>query len=325
MELKYLVLFALLFVPLSAAIGGPGGMGQGGMNGNGPGGMNAEWAQAKAEMLDGSIDNVICKTGFMAGVLESVMENVNGTEGLQDEIDTLESDVDALQGYADSGDGYNYRLYLHESFAPHMVQAKDAIKDAGKGATVQARLQMRTDYDSLHDEYKSCNDESLERFANAKVNAYDVALEKAQERADNLSAKGVDTSAIDSLIEDAQEQVVDPLKDALDAAENGSDVKDAIGQYCLFNGCKNGLNFHFWLKFEAEKLDAVLASISDDAEAAGLSGEVDSAQADIDSARGSIDEIEDGRYDSGAGKAVIDSLHDAAQAIKDILHELRSV
>jgi hypothetical protein len=323
MELKYAMLFALLLVPMVSAIGGFNGA-AGASGGHGSGSSRMGMDEIKGELLTSSMDNVICKADFMNGVLESMMENVNGTENLQDDLDALETDVETLQGYSGSGDANGYRLYLRDSFAPHMRAARENIMSARHGVGGSVGEQLRIEYDSYKSEYHACNDESMGRFSEAKVNAYEAALERAQERADNMSAKGIDASGLDSLIRDAWEQVVDPLQDALDEAENGTGAKDAIHQYCLFNGCKEGLNFHFWVKFEAEKLDSVLASISDEAAEAGLSDDVDSAQADIDSASDALEDAGTAQYTDGAGQGILDDLHSAAQKIKAILHELRS-
>ncbi len=323
MDLKYAMLFALLLVPLASAIGGnPAAGGAFGVQGNGS--PRAGMGELKEELLDSSMDNVVCKADFMVAVLESVMENVNGTESLQDDVDALEDDVAALEAYSDSGDGLNFRQYLHGSFAPHMRTARLNIMSARMGAGSAARQQMRADYESFRADYESCNLESLQRFSQAKLDSYEAVLERAQERADNLSAKGVDTGGLDSLIDDAREQIVEPLEDALSDAQNGTDIRDALGEYCLFNGCKEGTNFHFWLKFEAEKLDSLLAFISPDAEEAGLSDDVAEAQSHIDSAKDALDEVGASQYADGVEKDIIDDLREAAQAIKEILRELRS-
>lgn len=322
MELKYAVLFALLILPIAAAMGGPSGMGTGGGNGNGNGHMGME--EAKGELIDSSFDNAMCKARFMTGVLESLAGAVNDSGELEGDLDALEADIEALQGYADAGDGRGYRDYLKGEYATHMREAREHIMSARKGVGGPLREQLRSEYESLRSEYNTCNEESLDRFSEAKVNAYEVALEKAQERADNLSGKGIDTDGLESLISDAREQVVDPLKAALDGAESGTDVRDALHDYCLYNGCKDGLNFHFEVKFEAEKLDSVLAAVSDEAADAGLSDDVSEAQADIDAASGAIEDAGTSQYTDGAGQDILENLRDAAQKIKDILRELRS-
>lgn len=321
MEFKYVALFVLLLFPIAAAIGPQGPVGAGG---KAMAGLESRWAIARGQMLNGSMDNAVCKAGYMAKAIDAVMENVNGTDGLMNLADKLDNDVAALQNYANDGNILGFRAYMHNTFTPHMAAAKSSINDAWANATLAERLRLSAEFRSLQTEYLACNGPSLGRFGDAKADAYDVALERARARAGALSAKGVDVSGIESLIDEAREQVVDPLNDGLDSADNGTAMRGAIGGYCLMNGCPNGLNFHFWAKFEAEKLDSILASISDDARAAGLSDDVDSAQADIDSARNSIDDIGSGTYSSGIGKEVMDSLREASRKITAIYHNLRS-
>ncbi|MEW6036339.1 MAG: hypothetical protein AB1529_07025 [Candidatus Micrarchaeota archaeon] len=303
MEYKHAI-FALLLVSLSSAA------------------LNL--SEVRMDGLEAAMDNVECKTDFMVGVIESVMENTG--EDLQDDINMLEADTDTLQGYADAGDVAAFRSYVHGTYAPDMRETRLDVLEARRGALMNAsaREAMREDYDELHGTYVSCNLDSLRRFGNARLQGYEQVLERAQEKADDLSGKGVDTSGLDSLIAEAKEEVTEPLSEALDEAQNGTDVREAIMAYCLFNGCKDGTNFHFAVKFEAEKLGSILEFIADDAEAAGLGDDVDSAQADIDAAEATIEAAGTSQYPEGEGKQILDDLKDAARTIKEIVSALRS-
>ncbi|MFH0737085.1 MAG: hypothetical protein V1827_00850 [Candidatus Micrarchaeota archaeon] len=313
MEYRYMI-FALLLLPLAAALGPMGGNGA----------PEGPYYEARTEVMGSAYENTVCKTDFMVGLLESTMENVNDSEELQGDIDSLEADMDVLQGYVDEGDIIGFRDYLQDEYSPHMRQAKENIMAKRQGVGGPARQQLREDYESLYDEYLSCNDESLGRFSEAKVNAFEAALDKAEERASALGEKGVDTGELTSLIEEARSEIVEPLQDALDSAEDGQDVRDAIKSYCLFNGCKEGVNFHFWVKFEALKLQAILDSIEADAEEAGLSDRVEDAREDLEAVDDSLEDVGTGQYPEGSGDPIAENLKSAAQTIKEILSALRS-
>ncbi|MFH0884537.1 MAG: hypothetical protein V1861_02405 [Candidatus Micrarchaeota archaeon] len=306
MEYKYALLFALLLVPFASAIEG----------------LDVEREAA----LNAAMDNVECKTDFMVGVIDSMVENIEGVDYLNDHVDVLNTDEAQLQEYADEGDGQSFKDYVRDSYAPHMREAKDDIHDARLEANItpEIKAELRDDYNSLGADYEACNLDSLERFAEAKLNGYEEVLELAEDKVANLSGKGVDTSSLTALIEDAREEIVDPLSEALENADNSTEVHDAIAQYCLFNGCPNGTNFHFAAKFEAEKLESILEFIADDAEAAGLGDDVDSAQEDIDAAQAVIDEAGTSQYTEEQGEDLKDYLLSAADTIMEIISTLRA-
>jgi hypothetical protein len=280
----------------------------------------------RGQGLDAAMDNVVCKTDFMTGVLESIMDHVDGTEGLQTHVDALEADVEELQSLADANDVRGFRMYLHESYVPDMKAAREAIvlERGEHEITPGTRAALKSDFDELHSEYESCNSESMERFANAKIDAYEKALELAENQASELSAKGVETSGLSSLIEEAQEEIVEPLQAEVDAADTGPEIRAALAKYCLFDGCPTGTNFNFAAKFGHEKLQSILDYVEDEADAAGLGDDVDEAQADLDEAKSILDSVGDGSYSESQGRELWNALHDAAAKIREIVSSLRS-
>jgi hypothetical protein len=306
MEYKYAVLFALLLIPMSSAIG--------------------ELDDEREAALNAAMDNVECKTDFMVGVIDSMVENIEGVDYLNDHVDVLTGDEAQLQEYADEGDVQGFKDYVDDSYTPHMREAKDDVREARLEANISAetKAELRDDYNSLSAAYEACNFDSLERFAEAKLSGYEEALELAEDKAANLSAKGVDTSGLTALIEEAEDEIVDPLSEAVENAGNSTELRDALGQYCLFNGCPRGTNFHFAAKFEVEKLESILEFIADDAEAAGLGEDVDSAQEDIDATQDVLDDVGTSQYTESQGEDLRGYLRSAADTIMEIISTLRS-
>lgn len=312
MEWKYAMLFALLLAVPAFAVG--------------PNGLGPKGEETMAERLDAAMDNAVCKTDFMVGSLESMMDNVEGVDYLQDDVDTLNDDMDTLQGYVDSGDNEGFWSYVKDTYIPNMEEAKQGILDTRHETNIseETKQALRDEYDSMKEEYQSCNFDSAKRFGEAKVEAYEAVLDNAEEKITHLNDKGVDTSGLTQLVEDARSDLVEPLSDALDSADNATEVKDALRAYCLFNGCVDGTNFHFAARFEVEKLESVLEAISDKAAEAGLGDDMESAQDDLGSAQSVLDDVGSEEYSEGQQDQLSESLHSAADTIRDILSSLRS-
>jgi len=315
MDWKYAMLFALLFVPLVSAA--PQGYGPGVPVGKGA------VRYTNGEGLASAMDVVNCRTDFTVGVLDSMIDRVPEASVLSDNVEELDADTAQLQGYTDAGDVDGFKTYLRATYEPHLRDAKQEVLEVRRTANLSndTRTELRSDYGALRTQYDGCNFNGLKRAAQAKVDSYDRFLDKAEERANNLSAKGVETSGLLGLISDARSQIVGPLQSALAAADNSSDVKDAFGQYCLFNGCPEGMNFHFAAKYELEKLDAILDAVDENATAAGLGDDVAAIQGYIDSAQSALDAAGTSQFND---KGVWNDIRDASNGLKDLLAALRS-
>jgi len=337
MDWKFAMLFVLLLVMPAFAVGhndsGPNGLGpQGGMQDgqqNGPkegpqGGHPAK--EVRAERMGGAMDNAICKAGFTIGVLESMMDKVEGVDYLQDDVDTLNDDVDALQGYVDSEDDEGFWAYVKDTYSKHMKDAQQNVQKARREANIsnETREALRDDYKSMKGDYQSCNLESSKRFGQAKLDAYETILSNAEEKIGRLSEKGIDTAGLTQLVEDARSEIVEPLSEALEGSENHTEVKDALKSYCMFNGCPDGTNFHFAARFEVEKLASILEALSGNATEAGLGDDVQSAEDDLESAESELDDLGSEDYSEGQQESVWEHVRSAADKTKDILSKLRS-
>ncbi|MBD3210291.1 hypothetical protein GF318_02820 [Candidatus Micrarchaeota archaeon] len=305
MEWKAMPLFVLLFASLAAAA--PQHFGHGGYG------------------LEAALDNAECRAYFTIGVLESHIEHLEA-QNLQDNVDDIEADVEELQDLAEDGDAEGFRDYLHNSFNLHLREARLDALDARKSGNMSqgAGRGLRDDYRDIRDDFRQCHFESIKRFGEAKVEAYRNALERAGNMSDNLESKGVDTEGLEEIIDDAEETTVDPLDSAIGDARDAEEVRNAIGQYCLFNGCRNGENFHFAAHISHEKLDSILDVLEEDAVEAGLGGEVSDVSDQLEEAFETLSDVGTSQYEGGQHDDAWDNLRDAAQGLKDILYEMRS-
>jgi len=337
MDMRYVMLM-LLAIPLASAV---------------PQGIGA----LKGEGLDAAMTNVECKTDFMVGVIYSMNEKLGVNDDLNAQADILQGDVGKLNGYADSNDTASFRDYVHGTFAQHMRDAKSAIKDARKGLAAntsvcnhgkgkkatenvtaednstadenctsmgQIRKELSDIYKEMRATYDSCHFGSLKHAADTKVEEYQEKLQNKRDKIEDLGAKGVDTAELEGVVDEAEDEIVNPLEDAVDAAENDTELKDAMHGYCLHDGCKDGKNFHLGARFETAKLGAILDKIRDAAEAKGLGEEVAAIGSALDSAQEILDAAGDSQLSASDEESLDGYVDDAAARLKALLSKLRS-
>ena len=279
----------------------------------------------KGAGLEAAMTNAECKTDFMVAVIDGMVAVLNDTGNLSSQVDILNSDIDTMQGYVDANDTDAFRAYVHGTYAQHMRDAKTAIKDARKGQGFgKMKQQLKEQYDELKSTYDSCHFGTLKHAAETKVDGYKDALGRKRQKIQNLSAKGINTTELDELVDEAENEVVDPLENEVGDADNVQELKGIMDKYCLYNGCKNGTDFHFAAKFEIKKLGLILDNIKADAESKNLSSDVETVQGYLDSAQSKLDAADESKMDDAAHEAMWSDIKAAESALKLLVSKTRS-
>lgn len=306
MDLKYAMLFALLMVPLASAALSDAVKGQG---------------------LEAAMADVECRNAFTIGVMDSVA-SVVPDEGLEAQKAALEADKAKLQSYADSGDTGGFRSYVRGTYDQHLRDARQAIlgwrKDNARSVTGAQHTSLRGAYAALRETYNACHLNALKSYGKAKAQAYGEALDRREEKLENLSAKGVDTHGLGALISQARSQVVSPLESAVDAASGILSYHNALKSYCLYDGCPEGRNFHFAAKWEAEKLRGILEVVKADPRSANYAAEIASAESGIATAESVVSAAGDSQFTAAQHDQLWNALSDASRKVKEILSGMRS-
>ena len=306
MEFRYALLIALLLaVPLASATG-----------------------NLSSQYLGASAAQVKCKTDFMDGVINSITSNVASASSLSSYSSKLQSDAQQLQTYADNGQADSYRDFLRGTYDPDLKAAREAIVDwrrtPGKNLTNGTRASLLTSYGQLNTQFKGCELDALKQYADAKVNGYERILQAATDRANNLSAKGLDISALTSLISGAQSAIVTPLQSAINSATDAKGIEAAVRSYCLYNGCKDGTNYHFAAKWEIAKLKAIEAKVQAQPKAGNYTSQLSQVTSDLNTASSVLSSIGTSDFGPGQEGQVWSSINDAAKTLTQVIHGMRS-
>jgi hypothetical protein len=163
----------------------------------------------------------------------------------------------------------------------------------GSGDQGSSMEEMKAAMESLQSEYKTLRDSEngcfdIKEYANLVLDYYNTALSRYGLTAQNLTGRGINASDLLNLVGNAQSQIVVPLQNGVKSSANSSQVRTILYQYCLYDGCANGTNFHMAAKFESMKLADLLAAMSPKAAEEGFGGNVTAAQLSLNAASAKI-------------------------------------
>lgn len=271
--------------------------------------------------MDGVMADVICKTNFNVGVLESYKSAIpNSSSVLESLIVKLESDTSTLQSYANSNNTESFRLFLKDNYEKDSKDARESLLRIRRNASLDnsTKESLRSQYDSLKTEYQNCHTAAVRLFASAKADLYEDHLEKLDEKIRTLEDKGVDSSKLRSLVAQARLQIVNPLKNAINSSNSSALVKAATREFCLYNGCNNGTSFHLAARFEIEKLQTLLnrLSLTNSSEISDL---IEDAQNDLDEAKEILETYSSSR---DSESKIWSEIRSAASTIQKIIREI---
>ncbi len=282
------------------------------------------------DTLKAAADSASCRADFDAGYIGTLESGVPSASSLQSYADKVRSDEQELQALAAAGNATAFRDFMKSSFDPDMLSASDAVRSWRKDSddyhnlSNSSKASLKAGYDQLRASEESCDFQALKEYANDRIESYNDALTAYGTQVSKLDGKGVGTSDLSSLISGARSQVVDPLQSAVSGATNASQLRQALGEYCLYNGCRNGTSFHMGARFASDKLGDILVRIQPLAQSAGLGDNVTAAQTVLSSVQSELSSIGTSEYAQGQADQVWSGIRSAAGDVKGIIAGIRS-
>ncbi len=218
----------------------------------------------KQQVLDSAAIQIGCKTNFTVTFINYIVTDVPGLSSLDSQATALQQEDAQLQTYASSENITNYRNYVQNTYDPSLKQLRQAIPGSFKDSEPSSNtiMLLRGQYDTTLNTYKGCAFNAEKQFAIAKGTAYVAFMTYYQQKIQNLSSEDLDTTALTTLVDNADSEIVTPYQSAVNAATTQSELNAALAQYCLFDGCKNGTNFHLAANFDTLKLTAMYGKIA---------------------------------------------------------------
>jgi hypothetical protein len=148
-------------------------------------------------------------------------------------------------------------------------------------------------------------------------------IDRAQSIVNNYTARGLDTRAMQAVINEAQSVVLDPMIRALAAGDEDA-IKDALFLRLGNSNNSRATSGHYFAKFAVERIQSVLDHVEPIAVRKGLGHLVPPIQAKLDSARAQLDAVGFGPYRPGQGEAIWEDIADANMMTRDLINQLRN-
>ncbi len=237
------------------------------------------------KMVGRNFDAIKCKTDLNIKIIES-LESISTSSNLSQYSTLLRADLNKLESLENEGNYTAFRDYVKNIFDEDLKKAakgvRDWKKDNLKNLTKEQRQSLREDYKNLKESSENCQSEALKGAAQNRLSEYNLMLDRYDNKTAEIASHGIDVSSLYAITKDAREQIIIPLQSALDAANDSEGIKKALKSYCLFDGCKDGVNFHLAAKYEIAKLALVISY------AESKAGNSTEAQAFLDKAKDSL-------------------------------------
>jgi hypothetical protein len=276
----------------------------------------AQTTNANQTLLQSAYVNAACKTNFTTAFIGHVTTVVPSLGSLGQYSALLRGDASRLSALAAAGNITAYKNYVSGTYDPDLNRIAKNVSSAIRAANLTANTiaTLRQNYNATLSSYKSCNLQSAKEYALQKLNMFNNSIRNYQEQASDLSSKGLDAGSLDLLLQNAQSQIVSPFENAINTATNASQIYAAINSYCLFDGCRNGTNFHLAAHFSLQSLSAQedYLELNKNISTASLAP----ADTDLNNASSLLQTVGIKAYAKSQGDNIFDNLSAASKAMQ---------
>lgn len=267
-------------------------------------------------LLQSSFANAQCKVSFTTSFIGDITGAAPSLNSLGADSAAIRADSSVLSSLAASGNVTAYRNYVSGTFDPELNTISRNVGSAIKAAnlTKNVTVSLRRNYNDSVAAYRSCSNQTVRQYALQKLNLFNVSIRTYQNQADGIASKGLNASSLDQMLQNAQAQIITPFANAINSAKNNSQIYAAIDAYCLFDGCKNGTNFHLAARFSLQSLTLQLNYLETDKNVTVSS--LAPAQADLSNASAILATVGTKAYANGQGDDIFDNLSAASKAMQ---------
>jgi len=280
----------------------------------------AETNNSTSKELNLALGNIKCRTDFTSSVINTMI-SIIPSDALTQASTKLGSDYTQLQTYSDSGDKDSFRNYIKNNYDPDLKSLSTVVQSWRqtnlKNLTIDQKKSLKDDYTNLKTTYDTCHLSSLKDYGTGRINAFNSILDGYQTKVDNLKSKGIDTTSLQKVIDDAKSQIIQPMQNALATATDETTIRQVLQGYCMFDGCKNGINYHLAAKFELAKLDIALTKIKANSNVSIVQDNVTQLETEVNNAKTELTAVGTSKY-TDSGKQIWDNIKAAYQIVKDI-------
>lgn len=211
-------------------------------------------ATLNESFLINAYQNTLCKTNFTVSYISNITSVVPALSSLSTYSTTIKSESAFLQTLATEGNISSYRSYIAGTYDPELrnisANVMLQIKTANLSNTILTTL--KNHYNISLSTFRSCSINSAKGYAIAELNIYNTSIRRYSRQITSLNNQGYNTTSLSQLLSNAQSQIIAPLATGVSQSNNSSQIIKLLAEYCLFDGCKNGTNFHLAAHFSLD-------------------------------------------------------------------------
>lgn len=220
---------------------------------------------ANEELVKQYAQNYICRLDFYTTLLED--SNDYGLEiEVGEVVNVLNEDKVALEA-VESVD--EWRTLIKDTIKEDGKQAVLLLKDIKKALksseSDELREMAKEDFDSAKEDFANCNGNQNTNVAKGQLNVVTIWIQHTHKVAEELEAKGIDSSEMYEVIAQAQE-LEDKLQDAIDSGDPEI-IKQTREEV-------NREHYLLFVRFHMAKVSAILDALESEAEDKGFTDEL---------------------------------------------------
>jgi hypothetical protein len=267
---------------------------------------------------------VACKVNYTTGYLQDVIGiNQTAFASLTTDMVKLNNDLTTLQGYVSSNNPTDFKSFTQGQLLSDVKSSSLDIKSQEKTyhLTKDQRSALKSDLLQLRENQKACLFSVKHGFVDTKVQRLEHRILLEQNRSSMLAGKGVDTTALNSIISSASRQIT-ALESEINSTHDRKSLEKTIHGFCLYDGCKNGTNFHFAANSAIAVKQAELTKIQSINGSSLYSTQITQAQGYLSAAQSILNTVGTGHYSGSQQSDIWNNIKATSNIIKQLWHEL---
>ena len=275
-----------------------------------------------SQLLQIQMNVITCRNTYATGFLNDVVTVINNstiTSTLSGtDIPKLNSDYSALQGDASANNTSQFKTDVKTYNTDTNTANKDSRTAiiAAHSKTVNSTL--RTDLAQLKSTHNSCILVAKQQDAQLKEQRFNNAMTHTQNWANRMGKHGENMTALNQTISRAGADI-QAFETAVNNAQNGTQLKNAMKSFCLYNGCNNSNDFHFAANTAIEADQAKLNLLASKNSTATYQSIVSQAQTDLNNAQTALSQVGSSQYQGNQSSTIWTDI----KAADDLISQLQ--
>lgn len=276
-----------------------------------------------SQSLQLQLDTMTCRNTYVTGYLGDVVSVINNsttTSTLTNtDIPKLGTDFSSMQSDASANNTAQFKTDLNTYNGDTKTANLDVNTDAKITHSKTVNTTLRSDNKQLQSAYQSCLFGVKQHVAQFKANMFNAHIANAENRAEKLALRGLNTSGLNQTIDTANAGV-QAFEQAVTDAQNSTQLKAALQSFCLYNGCKTASNQHFAANTAIQVDQARLNVLASKNTTSTFQGLVSQAQTDLANAQTALTQVGSSQYQGNQSGTVWNDIKDASDTIQQLQH-----